>query len=209
MKIIAHQGYWKKDGEKNRERAFRRSFELGFGAELDIRDLAGELVVSHDLPSGRELRLRDFLRIYKGLGAGLPLALNIKSNGLSPHLKRLLKTYRVTHYFVFDMSVPDTRHYLKEGFRIFTRQSEIEKIPPFYNQAAGVWVDCFYGDWADAKLVGRHIKAGKEVCLVSPELHGRNHQPFWKKIRRSSITGSGNLMICTDYPERAREFFND
>ena len=207
MKIVAHQGYWKNKKEKNQETAFRRAFELGLGVELDIRDLSGELVVSHDIPAGQELRFSDFLKLYAEFGTHLPLALNIKSNGLQFKLKRLLQTHGAANYFVFDMSIPHTRHYLSQGLKVFSRQSEIEKTPCFYHEAAGVWLDCFYRDWANEKLVRDHINAGKKVCLVSPELHGRNHDPFWKKIRRISVIGNKNLLMCTDYPEKALEFF--
>jgi glycerophosphoryl diester phosphodiesterase len=52
-RILAHRGYWLEPGEKNSLSAFRRAFEGGFGIETDIRDLDGELVVSHDPPTRR------------------------------------------------------------------------------------------------------------------------------------------------------------
>ena len=51
MEILSHRGYWKTVTEKNTIIAFKRSFNLGFGTETDIRDLNGNLVISHDMPS--------------------------------------------------------------------------------------------------------------------------------------------------------------
>ena len=61
MRIISHRGYWNTPAEKNTIHAFQRSFALGFGTETDIRDLKGELVISHDMPIGDEIRFEDFL----------------------------------------------------------------------------------------------------------------------------------------------------
>ena len=81
MRIISHRGYWKTPSEKNTINAFQRSFDLGFGTETDIRDLAGEIVVSHDLPKGDEIRLEKFLALVSSYenAHSLTLALNIKS----------------------------------------------------------------------------------------------------------------------------------
>jgi len=48
MKVLSHRGYWKSDCEKNSESAFRRSFQLGFGTETDLRDLNGEMISPED-----------------------------------------------------------------------------------------------------------------------------------------------------------------
>ena len=66
MKILSHRGYWNNLTEKNSKSAFRRSFQLGFGTETDVRDLNGELVISHDMPIFDEATLPfyNFLSIY-------------------------------------------------------------------------------------------------------------------------------------------------
>ena len=92
MKIISHRGYWKRLAEQNTIKAFQRSFALGFGTETDIRDLQGELVVSHDMPKGDEMRLEKFLALVSSYedAHSLTLALNIKSDGLLIPLKNIL-----------------------------------------------------------------------------------------------------------------------
>lgn len=207
MKILSHRGYWRAEEEKNTPVAFRRSFENGFGLETDIRDFGGELVLSHDMANKDTMKLEKFFMVYSGFRRDLPLALNIKTDGLQQRLKGLLKKFGVSNYFVFDMSVPDTLAYLKEGLITFTRQSEYEPVPVFYKDAKGVWVDCFFKEWVDEATISRHLEQGKYVCVVSPELHGRKHHAFWKKLSAMKIIASDQVMLCTDYPEEARSYF--
>lgn len=207
MQIISHRGYWKSAEEKNQHTAFERSFSAGFGLETDIRDRNGSLVVCHDLPVHGCASVEDLFRLYHKAGTPLPLALNIKADGLQVKLKELVGRYGIRNYFVFDMSVPDTLGYLREGVPFFTRQSEFEAIPPLYEPAAGVWVDCFQRDWYTEAEIAGHLAAAKKVCLVSPELHGRNHLPLWQRLLGYSAILSGDLLLCTDYPEEARRFF--
>jgi hypothetical protein len=61
VKIISHRGAWLEASEKNTEIAFRRSFDRGFGVETDVRDCAGELVIAHEMPDGKNVRLEAFL----------------------------------------------------------------------------------------------------------------------------------------------------
>ena len=187
--------------------AFERSFTLGFGTETDLRDLAGELVISHDMPRPGALAAREFFELHRRENPALELALNIKSDGLQLPLLRLLEEYSVAHYFLFDMSIPDALVCLRHGLRCFTRQSEYEPDPAFYAQAEGVWIDGFHGEWWDESLIGQHLDAGKKVCIVSPDLHRRPHQPFWDTLANWSFRSHPALMLCTDLPEAAQERF--
>jgi len=208
MIIIAHRGYWRKKSEKNTAAAFKKAFSEGFGVETDIRDYNGKLVVSHDIAKKSCLKIRSFFEIYNNSKKKSVLALNIKADGLQLKLKKMLREYKIKNYFVFDMSVPDGLEYLKFGFKIFTRQSEYETIPSFYNKAAGIWLDEFYYHWITKGLILNHLKNGKKICIVSPELHKRNYRKEWQDYKNiSNGINSKNLIICTDYPEKAREFF--
>ena len=51
MIVLSHRGYWKTPAEKNTAAAFRRSFDLGFGTETDVRDRGGELVIATTRPA--------------------------------------------------------------------------------------------------------------------------------------------------------------
>ena len=207
MKIISHRGFWTEANEKNSEVAFKRSFKNGFGLETDIRDYKGELVISHDIPEVGCLTFQRLLEIHHDLDSTLPLALNIKSDGLQLAIRELLKKYSVTNYFVFDMSVPDMLGYLKSNLTVFSRHSEYENKPVFYEQANGIWIDAFENEWWGEETLKFHLEAQKSVCIVSPELHRRNFQLTWNKLSSMSIIDDQNLMLCTDYPEHARKFF--
>ena len=212
MKILSHRGYWKSEDEKNTKIAFERSFQLGFGTETDIRDLNGELVISHDPPTidCQYLTVADFFKIYKIWGDGLQLALNIKSDGLQRKLMQLIIDFNITNYFVFDMSIPDTIGFIKNNIKFFTRQSEYEIDPAFYIQADGVWLDEFNGHWIDDEVIQKHIKNGKKVCIVSPELHKRAYNIEWDNYKNIFLKDSEHkISICTDLPEKANFFLNE
>ena len=199
MIIISHRGYWKKTSEKNTETAFRRSFSLGFGVETDVRDFAEDLVISHDIPDSHSMSFEYFISIMVEYDNKLPLALNIKSDGLCEKLNKILKRNDITNYFVFDMSIPDTLQYKKNAIKYFTRQSEYEVAPIFYNDSAGVWID--------SNSIQKHVSNNKNVCIVSPELHQRNYDVIWGKYKK--IENNMRVMLCTDYPEKAQKFFNE
>ena len=207
MQILSHRGHWLAVGEKNSEVAFHRSFAGGFGTETDIRDCAGKLVISHDPPAGSEISLARFIELHGEYKPTLPLALNVKADGLQTLLRASLKDLAPGSFFFFDMSVPDMLAYVRAGMPVFTRHSDIEKVPALYDQAVGVWLDDFHGDWVSLPAIEEHLSAGKQVCIVSPELHGRGHRPFWSSLAGSAAVGDSRLMLCTDFPQEAREYF--
>jgi glycerophosphoryl diester phosphodiesterase len=207
MLILSHRGYWQSPKEKNSPDAFARSFEAGFGLETDVRDQGGQLVISHDPAVGHVQLFSEFLRLHQEINPELWLALNIKSDGLQPLLKREIDRHGVTNYFVFDMSVPDALSYCRAGMPTFTRQSEYEAQPAYYDQAFGVWLDSFIGDWLTEDVMIEHLKAKKRLCIVSPELHRRPHQAFWEDLRTMPVVRNDAIMLCTDFPSTAKEFF--
>ncbi len=208
MIILSHRGYWKDVNEKNQQVSFERSFSLGFGTETDIRDYKGELVISHDIADENCISVKEMLEIYNKYNNTLPLALNIKADGLQIKLKELLEEYKITNYFVFDMSVPDGLGYLKQNMKAFTRESEYEKVPSFYDEACGIWLDEFQEHWITKEVIEKHIKNNKQICIVSPDLHKREYKKEWEHYKEiEKKLNINNLMICTDYPEEVKEFF--
>lgn len=210
MIILSHRGYWETDLEKNQPISFERSFGLGFGTETDVRDYKGELVISHDIADEKSILVKDLFEIYSKYDNILPLALNIKADGLQIKLKQLLEEYNIMNYFVFDMSVPDGLGYLKQNIKAFTRESEYEKTPSFYDEACGIWLDEFKGHWIEKKIIENHIKNNKQICIVSSDLHKRDYKKEWQHYKEiEEELGINNLLICTDYPEKAKEFFDE
>jgi len=209
MRIISHRGYWLDPGERNTRVAFERSFSLGFGTETDIRDMGRDIVISHDSPSGGELLIGGLLELAAKYSPALLLALNVKSDGLQGRTAAALRQYALQEFFVFDMSVPDSLNWIRQGIPVFMRQSEYEPAPALYSQAAGIWLDAFTSDWWTVETISRHLDAGKGVCIVSPELHARDHRPAWERLLQSDIRRHPDLILCTDLPEAARDFLND
>lgn len=210
MKILSHRGYWKEPSEKNIVAAFERSFSLGYGTETDIRDYRGELVISHDIADETCISARLFFEIYNRYDNSLPLALNIKADGLQTKLKSLLIEYNIENYFLFDMSVPDGLVCISHGLNVFSRESEYESVPSFYEEAIGVWLDEFNGHWITKETIEKHIANKKSVCIVSPDLHKREYKSEWEHYKQiEKELGINNLMLCTDYPEIAKEFFSE
>jgi hypothetical protein len=210
IEIISHRGFWKKDYDQNTADSFTRSFQSGFGVETDIRDLNGDLVISHDMPKNEHqpLTLDSFFELYKKINSSSTLALNIKSDGLPLLLKDKITKYHIKNYFVFDMSIPDMVGFIQNSLNCYTRQSELEKTPALYQESSGVWLDELYSTWITEEIIEEHLKNNKKVCIVSPELHGRSFAQEWTKYKHMSKENPVfNITICTDYPDKARNFF--
>lgn len=203
--------------EKNSLQAFEKAFRFHFGVETDIRDFNSKLVISHDIATQNCLSVEEFFALYKehsvnkDATTALPLALNIKADGLQNELLSLLQKYEIVNYFVFDMSVPDALCYLNKGFKAFSRLSEYEEEPSFYDEADGLWLDEFHSHFIDEALILGHLKQSKKLCIVSPELHQRAYEKEWQEykniIKKHKL--SGKIMLCTDEPIKAQEFFNE
>lgn len=207
MKILSHRGYWHDPSEKNTELAFRRSFSLGFGTETDIRDSNGDLVISHDMPRGDEMRLDEFLGLAASYcdSAPITLALNIKSDGLLDVLETALQRYPQLDPFVFDMSIPDSRAYLNSPLPVYMRMSEEEPVAAWLSKAEGVWLDAFSNVWYDANVINDLLAENKQICIVSPELHGRDAMDLWPLLE--AFKHHHAVTLCTDIPEAAVDFF--
>lgn len=207
--VLCHRGLWGEGVPKNSARAIEQAFAAGYGIETDLRDDRGTLVVSHDPPAGDELSVAELFALYRGHG-DLPLALNIKSDGLAISLSDLLRRHSIENYFVFDMAVPDARQHLSASLCVFTRQSEWEQHPPFYDLAAGVWLDAFFEQWWTVATIEEHLRKGKTVAIVSPELHGRDPEPVWAELAKLQASGPARprVLLCTDHPRAADQRIN-
>ena len=207
MQVLAHRGLWVTPGKRNTIVALERALAFGYGVELDLRDLAGELVGGARTsrargPAVRGVRAR--VRRLRPGGAGGPQR---ELARLAPLLATALESCTLRNYFVFDWAVPDARSYVDRGLRLFTRLSEHEPAPAFYAAAAGVWLDTFSEDVTDERPIAEHLERGKQVALVSPELHGREHQPAWARYARMTVVRSHELLLCTDHPAAAADLF--
>lgn len=208
MKILAHRGYWNKNIERNSPQALRAALEHGYGFESDVRDYAEHLVISHNIATATSQDAEEVFKWLHEFDNKYCFAINIKADGLKDILTSFIDKYFITNYFLFDMSVPQMVEFRERGLRFFTRQSEIEPEPVMYKDAAGVWIDGFWSnDWITKDLLDNHIKNGKEICIVSPDLHGKeNYKDFWQKLINDKIN-LDKVILCTDHPDEAKEFF--
>lgn len=200
MKIISHRGWWLQPTEKNTLAAFERTISAGYGTETDVRDFADRLVVSHDPAEAGAMSWNDLVALFAN--TGLPLAVNVKADGLAPQLAQAMEGTGVP-WFAFDMSGPEMVRYGLAGLPYYTRHSDIEPDPILYTQAVGVWLDAFRGEWFDRDVVARHLDAGKAVCIVSPELHGREPRILWERL----VDLPDDVTLCTDLPAEADRVF--
>jgi len=208
MRILSHRGFWLEPAEKNTPGAFDRSFRLGFGTETDIRDLHGSLVIAHDPPGLGAMTAEDMLALHTAIDPALPLALNVKADGLQAMTAALLGRFGLTGAFVFDMSIPDMLQWLKADVPVYTRLSDVEPEPLLADRCAGIWLDAFHSDWWDAATLDRQLVAGRRICIVSPELHRRDHRPVWDRLAAAAeLIATDDVMLCTDFPQAAKEFF--
>lgn len=204
---LAHRGAWTDADERNTLAAFEAAFARGWGAEIDVRDLGGELVVSHDPPAPGALPLTAVLDAFRAAGCPGALAVNVKADGLEALTADRLGGVGRDRWFAFDMSVPDTLRYARAGLPWFTRHSDLEADPALYADAEGVWLDDFAGGFVRADRIEAHLAAGKRVAVVSPELHGRDHRRDWETWRTWDAWSSPDVLLCTDHPLEAEEVF--
>lgn len=211
MKIISHRGFWTSEYEKNTVSAFIRSLKCGYGIETDVRDCNGELVISHDVPFQKAYLFDDFLATYCKFSevstSSLCIAINIKSDGLQSKVKKLLDKYKIQNYFVFDMSVPDTINYIKQGIITFSRVSELENNNTLNSMTNGIWLDQFYGDWYKSDLIEELVNSYNQVCIVSPELHNRSKDECWEMLLKLPSNIRSKVILCTDLPNKAKDYF--
>jgi hypothetical protein len=210
IKFLAHRGLWFKKEERNTPAALFRGLDRGYGLETAIRDLNGELVISHDPPDdASSIPLELLLQYYKKGGFTSTLALNIKSDGLQDKIYRHLDDHRLKNYFVFDMSVPDTLGYLSRNLTTFIRRSDLEYHPELTLRSQGIWLDELLTPWITSESIVQDGTSTNAICIVSAEIHGRGYANQWAQIARAIESGypSEKLLLCTDFPHEAEEFF--
>ena len=209
--VLAHRGIFNCEKEKNSQRALSMALVNGFGIETDIRDLGGRIVISHDPPEhSLESSLEWLLGVISSSAASSArVGLNIKSDGLATLIEARIKEIgvKVSKFFAFDMSIPDSLSYINSEIPVYSRISEYEPDPAFKNKVAGVWIDNFTGDYPQVERAKKMIDEGLRVALVSPELHGRNHRRMWQQIYDSGIYKSDLFELCTDFPLDAAKMF--
>lgn len=172
-----------------------------YGIEVDIRSLGERLIIHHD-PYVAGESFDEWISTYRH-GT---LILNVKEEGLESRLSALMKSKGITDYFFLDQSFPFLVKCSKAGeHRCAVRVSEFESIETALTLAGKVdwvWVDCFTHFPLSGHDARRLKDAGFKLCLVSPELQGRDANveiPLLELLlkERSIVVDA----VCTKRPE--------
>lgn len=168
-----------------------RKVHLQDGVEIDIRPYGESLILAHD-PYVNGENFEDWLKEYNH-GT---LILNIKSERIELRVLQLLRKYSVSNYFFLDSSVPMINLLIQKHSerKIAIRYSEfepIELLATFKGLVDWVWVDCFTKLELTKENEEKIHDMGFKICLVSPELQGRDAEI--EKYR--DYLKSNNIMV--------------
>ena len=190
--IFAHRGQWDNQAGPNSELSIQKAISNGFSVETDIRDLKGEIVISHDPCVGN-----NYKRFSEVIDKNSRIAINVKSDGLVGRFQEYIRQIKESKSFIFDCSFPELLKYKQAGIPHAIRMSEYERelawVPDY------IWLDCFESDWWLEETYVLDLIRKTPTIVVSPELHGREHFNVWQRVLELRSAGL-NLSVCTDFP---------
>ena len=199
MKLIAH---------RRNTIAKLLATDLNYGVEVDIRSLGQQLIMHHDpLVAGESFD--EWLNFYEH-GT---LILNVKEEGLEEQLMEIMAEKDIDDYFFLDQSFPFlVRWANKSKRRCAVRVSEFESIETALTLSGKVdwiWVDCFTHFPLTHKDAQRLKQAGFKLCLVSPELQGRDAESEIPIL--VGLLNERNIVaeaVCTKRPDVWEKFIH-
>jgi len=145
-----------------------------YGVEIDLRDnLEGEIYIAHD-PFVTGENFETYLQHYEH-GT---MILNIKSERIEFKVLELIKKYKIKNYFFLDSSFPMINTLANSGEKNvalrFSEYEGLDTIKTMQGLVQWVWVDCFTKLPIDSEVYQTLKKMKYKLCLVSPELQGRD-----------------------------------
>ena len=172
-----------------------------YGVEVDIRSDGDRLITHHD-PFVTGESFHEWINAYQH-GT---LILNVKEEGLESRLIALMQSQGIADYFFLDQSFPFLVKWSKAGeHRCAVRVSEFESIETaltLSGKVDWVWVDCFTKFPLSDDDAVRLRNAGFKLCLVSPELQGRDAEieipALVSLLREQNIESDA---VCTKRPD--------
>ena len=199
MKLIAH---------RRNTLAELLATDLNYGVEVDIRSLGQQLILHHDpLVAGESFD--EWLNFYEH-GT---LILNVKEEGLEEQLMEIMAEKDIDDYFFLDQSFPFLVKWAnKSKRRCAVRVSEFESIETALTLSGKVdwiWVDCFTHFPLTHKDAQRLKQAGFKLCLVSPELQGRDAESEIPIL--VGLLNERNIVaeaVCTKRPDVWEKFIH-
>ena len=125
---------------------------------------------------------------------------------MEAQLIELMKEHNISNYFFLDQSFPFLVKWAKLGEkRLAVRVSEYESINTalsLKDKVDWIWVDCFTHFPLSSEEAKQLKQANFKLCLVSPELQGRNAEseiPALKELL--STLGISVDAVCTKRPD--------
>jgi len=177
-----------------------------YGIEVDIRSRGDQLIIHHDPFVSGEV-FEDWIVHYQHE----TLILNVKEEGLENRLINLMQSHGIKNYFFLDQSFPFLVKWSNLGeHRCAVRVSEYESIETALTLAGKVdwvWVDCFTKFPLSQHESQCLIDAGFKLCLVSPELQGRDAEMEIPLLAR--MLNDSNILtdaVCTKRPDLWEQF---
>ncbi len=179
--------------------------EASYGVEIDLRNHKGELILAHDPIPGELVLFIDWLKFYHHE----MIVLNIKEEGLETKILAIVNSFNIQNFFLLDQSFPFLFKTLISGeSRTAIRFSDLESIDTITStlnmsvtKPKWLWVDSFSGEWSHLKELDKIKSLGLNVCLASPELHGRNLDLELREIKKSASVRDIDA-VCTKLPEK-------
>jgi len=172
-----------------------------YGIEVDIRSEGDRLIIHHD-PCVPGEPFDEWIDVYRH-GT---LILNVKEEGLEARLLALMEANGIDDFFFLDQSFPFLVKWSNTGERrCAVRVSEFESISTALTLARKVdwvWVDCFTCFPLNQKEAKSLKMAGFKLCIVSPELQGRDANIEIPKM--ASLLNERNIVVdavCTKRPD--------
>jgi hypothetical protein len=171
------------------------------GVEVDIRSQGDALVIHHD-PFAVGEPFEPWFEAY----AHGTLILNVKEEGLEARLISLMQKRNFTDYFFLDQSFPFLVKWSKLGERrCAVRVSEYESVTSaltLKGRVEWVWVDCFTQFPLSAADAQALCDVGFKLCLVSPELQGRDGESEIPALQALLVERGINAdAVCTKRPD--------
>ncbi|MEM6667010.1 MAG: phosphatidylinositol-specific phospholipase C/glycerophosphodiester phosphodiesterase family protein [Pseudomonadota bacterium] len=171
------------------------------GVEVDVRTQGDRLVIHHDPFEEGE----DFDAWIAAYAHGT-LILNVKEEGLETACLERMARRGLDQFFFLDQSFPFLMSTARTGeHRCAVRVSEYESVDTaltLAGQVDWVWVDCFTRLALTGTDHDRLRAAGFRLCLVSPELQGRDAAreipAMAAQIAKDGLTFDA---VCTKRPD--------
>ena len=137
-----------------------------YGLEIDVRSIANKLIIQHD-PLKKGINLKHWLKFYNHK----LLIINIKEEGLEPSILKALNKAKIKNFFFLDQSFP----FIIKKSKLLSKKSAVRfnlKDIHFHCNINGL--DRLFYISSINKNVIETKKANFKICIVSPELQGKD-----------------------------------